>query len=132
MLTQLMTQYGLNQTGVPLINQIENKVKAGVLAPGVIGAFNLAVQELRTNLATVISRGGSVAGSNQEAQNLVPDNLSPQQMGSLGDTITKFGTAAVQQIQSQVDNITSQIPGAQQQTQTNAVSNPFSATAFTQ
>lgn len=100
--TNLMNQYGLNQSGVPLITQLQNKVSAGLIKPGAVAAFQAGIQELRTNLATVISRGGSVAGSTDEAKNLVPDNLSPSQMGQLGSAIQSNGKAAIQQIQNQI------------------------------
>jgi hypothetical protein len=109
MLTQLMTQYGLNQAGIPLVTQLQNKVNAGLVQPGVMGAFNLAVQELRTNLSTVISRGNPTNDSASQASTLVPDNLSPSQMGTLGTTIKTFGQAAVSQIKTQADQISSNI-----------------------
>jgi len=113
--TNLMNQYGLNQSGVPFVNQIQDKINAGVMAPGAMAAFKAGIQELRTNLSTVISRGGSVAGSTQEAANLIPDNLSPGQMGQLGTAIHTYGKTAISQIGNQINSITSNFAGAPQQ-----------------
>lgn len=108
-----MTQYGLNDSSVPLINQLTNKVKAGLLDPGVVAAFNTQVQDLRSEYAQVLAKGGTVTDtSRNEAQSLIPDDLSPAQLQQVATQIQADGSNAVASAQAQVNAIQASLKAA--------------------
>ncbi len=116
---QLAQRFGLNQTGIPFITQLENSAYAQTpQGAGLVAAFKSTIQELRTNLQAVISRGGSVAGAAQDAANLVPDNLSPSQMSQLQSAIQSNGNSAVSALQQQSATVVNNIAAANGQSTT--------------
>lgn len=134
---QFMQQNGIDQAGVPIINQLQNKFAGQTGGAGIIAAYNSDIQELRTNAAQVIARGGSVAGTNDEANSLIPSNLSPDQLAPLAAQFKQNGVTALNQMQTQMSQITSQLPGGgssqsfgSSSSATSSQTNPFSASSF--
>lgn len=127
---QFMNSAGINQSSVPIINQIQNKVKAGALDPGAVAAFNADIAELRTNYAQVLSRGGSVAGTNDSAAQLIPNDLSPAQLTQVLGQLTQNGQNALTAIGGQISSITGALSGQPQQSSVSNGSNPFSPSNF--
>jgi hypothetical protein len=67
-LVSYMQSAGINAgSNVPIINELQNKVKAGVTDPGTIAAYEAALAGLRAEYAQVLSRGGEVT-EGQRAQ----------------------------------------------------------------
>lgn len=106
-LVQYMNTAGVNtSSSVPLINTLENKVKAGLLDPGTIAAYEAAISGLRAEYAQVLSRGGEVTdGQRNSASTLIPDNLTPAQLQQVADRLNVEGTNAVKEAQAQVTAI---------------------------
>lgn len=106
-LVQFMQTAGIN-TGstVPIINELQNKVKAGLTDPGAVAAFQAALAGLRAEYAQVLSRGGEVTeGQRAQAASLIPDNLTPQQLQQVADRLNIEGTNAVKEAQQKVKDI---------------------------
>lgn len=111
-LSDFMTKNGLNTSGVPLINQLQNKVKAGLTDPGSVAAFQSMIEGLRAEYAQVLSRGGQVTDtSRNSASSLIPDNLSPEQLLKVKTQLDLEGGNAISAAQGQVQSINSQING---------------------
>lgn len=110
-LTGFMTKAGINtDSSIPLLNSIQNGIKAGVLDPGSIGGYNAAIAGLRAEYAQVLSRGGEVTeGQRSQANSLIPDNLTPSQLQQVADRLNAEGTNAVNEAQGQVTKIQGQI-----------------------
>lgn len=126
---KFMQQYGINTTGVPITNQIQDKIDAGLLNPGALAAYNADIQELRTNASAIIARGAAQSVTTEnEATNLIPSDLSPDQLGTVKSQISSNGVSALGAIQTQMTAITSQLGG--QSSNTAASSNPFGASSF--
>ena len=107
-LTKFMTDNGINQSGIPLINQLTNKVKAGTLDPGAVAAFNSQLSGLRAEYAQVLSRGGEVTDSSRATANsLIPDNLTPEQMQKITTQLSLEGGNALKEAQAGIDTIKS-------------------------
>ena len=103
-MTQFMTQYGLNQSSVPIVNQITNSTNSQLNKAGAIAALKVDINTLRSDYAQfLIGRGGSIAGSNDEAANAVPDNLSPDQMNQLYSQMKQDGINTAGAISTQVN-----------------------------
>jgi hypothetical protein len=105
-LTSFMTQYGLNDSKTPAINQLNNKIKAGLTDPGAIAAFKSSLEGLRAEYAQVLSRGGQVTDTaRNQANALIPDDLSPAQLSIVTTQLNKEGANAIKEAQTNVDVI---------------------------
>jgi hypothetical protein len=81
--TQFMNRYGLNQSGVPIISQLQNAAESQLPNKvAAIAAFKQDVSNLQNDYATFLTaRDGSVAGTNEKAaQTINIDTLSPAQL----------------------------------------------------
>lgn len=126
-LNQLVQSSGLNQSNVPLINQLTNKVKSGLTDPGSVAAFQTALTGLRTEYAQVLSRGGQVTDTaRNEANALIPDNISPAQLQKVITTLQSEGANAVKEANDKVAEIKGRIgkSGSSQSTSTSNGSVP--------
>lgn len=109
-LQSYMSKYGLNSSSVPIINQLNNAVKSGLTDAGTIAAFNTQIQDLRSEYAQVLAKGGTVTDTSRgEATSLIPDNISPAQLQQVATQIQADGQNAVSSAKQQVDTITGQI-----------------------
>lgn len=110
-LVSYMTQAGIN-TGstVPIINELTNKAKAGLLDPGAVAAYQAALAGLRAEYAQVLSRGGEVTeGQRAQAASLIPDNLTPQQLQQVTDRLKIEGNNAITEANAKVKEIQGRI-----------------------
>lgn len=100
-----MSGYQLNQSNVPIINQLQNAINAKTAPAGALAAFKIDVTNLQNDYAAFLTaRNGSVAGTNQEAANTINiDTLSPSQMQIVFQQMQTDGkntqTGALEQIQ---------------------------------
>jgi hypothetical protein len=110
-LVTYMQQAGVNNgSTVPLINDLENKAKAGLLDPGTIAAYKAAIAGLRAEYAQVLSRGGEVTeGQRAQANSLIPDNLTPAQLQQVTDRLKIEGGNAISEAQGQISTINSRM-----------------------
>ncbi len=123
-LQNFMQSNSINDSNIPIINQINNKVKAGTLAPGVIAAFESSIQGLRAEYAQVLSRGGVVTDTERNAANtLIPDDLNPSQLATVTKQLSLEGQNAIREAQSSVDTIKNRLGGQTQASGTGSNSN---------
>lgn len=111
---QFMNQYGLNQTGVPIITQIENA--AGKQIPdkaGAIAALNVDLNTLRSDYSQfLIGRGGSVAGTgpdSSEVTSAIPNNASPAQLQQIVSQMQQGGENTAAAVNNQIQQALSGI-----------------------
>jgi hypothetical protein len=117
-LLPFMKENGINDSNTPIINQLENKAKAGLIDPGAIATFQAHINDLRAEYSQVLSKGGARSvETDGAAKSLIPDDLSVEQMQKLSDGITadannaiKSSTDQLSQIQKQINNIVSPGP----------------------
>lgn len=111
-LVGFMTTQGVNQSAVPAINQLQNRVKSGLSDAGTIAAFNAALAGLRAEYAQVLSRGGEVTeGQRAQAAQLIPDDISPAQLQQVADRLNIEGTNAVTEANAKVTEIQGRLKG---------------------
>lgn len=124
--TQFMNQFGLNQTNVPIITQIENNIKDQTTQRGAIAGLNADLNTLRSDYSQfLIARGGSIAGTgpnSPEVMQAIPDNISPQQLQILVQQMQQDGQntadAVAQQVNQSLQGIrTNSVPQGNTQTQ---------------
>lgn len=111
-ITQLVSDNGLNQSDVPIINQIQNAVKSNLTDPGTVAAFQSGLAGLRSEYSQVLAKGGvrSVETDNAAAK-LIPDNLSPTQLQQVTTQLGQEGGNAIKEAQDQVSAVNDQING---------------------
>lgn len=101
---QFMNQYGLNQSGVSILSQIQNSTNKQLDKAGAVAGLNADLNALRSDYAQyLIGRGGSVAGTNQEAQDAIPDTISPTQLQTLVQQMQQDGQNTADAVSSQVN-----------------------------
>lgn len=129
---QFMQKYGINDNSTPILNQLENKAKAGLIDPGAIAAYQADIAELDTNYATILARGGSVAGTNDAAASLINPNLKPSDLQLVLGQLTQNGQNALDAIGGQISGLTGQLGGqaSSYASTSGGDANPFSAQNF--
>lgn len=122
---QFMNQYGLNQTGFSILSQIQNSTNKQLDKAGAVAGLNADLNALRADYAQyLIGRGGSVAGTNQKAQDAIPDTISPAQLSTLVQQMQQDG-------QNTADAVSSQVNQALQGISNNSVPNSGVSTGAT-
>lgn len=106
-LISYMTTAGINGSStIPLINDLTNKVKAGVTDAGTIAGFQSALAGLRAEYAQVLSRGGEVTDSSRNsAASLIPDNITPAQLQQVADRLNAEGQNAITEANATVTKL---------------------------
>lgn len=105
-MTQFMQQAGINDSSVPIINQINNKVKAGTVQAGAVGAFQSYVASLRTNYANLLgARGETPTQAGATANTLIPDNLGVKDMLLIQQALNTNGGNILDATGQQIDTI---------------------------
>lgn len=103
-MTAFMNQYGLNQSSVPIINQITNSANSQLNKAGAVAALNVDLNTLRSDYSQfLIGRGGSIAGTNDEAAQTIPDNISPSQLQTVIQQMQTDGQNTADAVSQQVN-----------------------------
>lgn len=107
---QFMNQYGLNQSGVSILSQIQNSTNKQLDKAGAVAGLNADLNALRADYAQyLIGRGGSVAGTNEEANKAIPDTISPSQLQTLVQQMQTVGQNTADAVSTQVNQALSGI-----------------------
>lgn len=129
-LLSYMSVAGVNNgSTVPLVNSLQNKVKAGVTDAGTIAGFRSALAGLRSEYAQVLSRGGEVTDSARaSATSLLPDNLTPAQLKQVADRLNIEGSNAIKEANAQVQVIKDRASGKTSSTQSSGTASKYGIT----
>lgn len=108
-----MNTAGINTaSNIPVINDLQNKLKAGVTDAGTIAGFQSALSGLRAEYAQVLARGGEVTdNARNSAASLIPDNISPTQLQQVADRLNAEGTNAIKEANDTVTKLKTNIGG---------------------
>lgn len=77
------------QFGIPLLNAGVNAI-ATQFGSGALQSYNIALQNVRDELAKILGGGSSTDGSRATAHALLPDNMTPQQIDAAIKTSTEL------------------------------------------
>ena len=109
-MTNFMQAAHLNNSSVPLINQIDNAVKAGILQPGIVKEFGTYIQSLRANYGALLqAKGETPTDAGNAAGQLVPDNLSISDLMKVKDGLNINGQNILNATQQQLQNMSTQL-----------------------
>lgn len=96
----------VNKNDSPLINEWSNMVKAKAIGSGDLNAYQTAIQTVRSEYATILSRGGVTTDSmRKEAMTLIPDNITKSQLQQVVDVIKREGENVVRNANDQINQI---------------------------
>lgn len=102
----------VNDSSSPLINQWTNQVKGGTLGSGDLASFKAAIQTVRSEYSNILARGGTVTDSVRgEAAQLIPDNISKDQLDQVLETLRAEGQNVLNNANQQVSQVQGQING---------------------
>lgn len=99
-----MNQYGLNQSGVSILSQIQNSTNKNLNKAGAVAGLNADLNALRADYAQyLVGRGGSIAGTNEEANKAIPDTISASQLETLVKEMQTAGQNTADAVSQQVN-----------------------------
>ena len=105
-MTNFMQKAGINDSSLPIQNQIENKIKAGTLAPGALAEFNTYVQSLRAKYATLLgATGENPNAATSNAASLIPDNLGISDMEQIQEGLNTNGKNIIDATQQRAQSL---------------------------
>lgn len=111
-ITNFMQQAGINKADVPIANQLQNAINTKLVNPGAAAAFTSAIQSLRSNYANLLSaRTGSVVGVNEQAEALIPNNLTVKQLQQVQEALNANGKNILDATQQQIQQSLGSIQG---------------------
>lgn len=104
-MSSFMNQYGLNQSSIPIANQIANSANSQLNKAGALAALKVDLNTLRSDYSQfLLGRGGSVAGVNDESANAIPDNISPDQLQTVYSQMVQDGHNTADAVSVQVNS----------------------------
>lgn len=107
-----MDQAGINDNGIPAIDQIKNKMDAGLLAPGAQGKFQTYIQSLRAKYATLLgATGENPNAATDNATSLIPDRLGRADMEMIRDGLNINGQNIINATQSRAAELYNSLSG---------------------
>lgn len=113
-----MQKANINNAGIPIVDQLQNAVGAGLVQPGVIGAFNAYVQSLRTNYGNVLgARGETPSQAGANAVDLIPDKLKPSDMQLIQTALNINGQNVLNSTLQTMNSLTASLGSGTTQTQ---------------
>jgi hypothetical protein len=102
----------VNSNNSPLINEWGNLAKSKVIGSGDLASYRAAIQTVRSEYSQILARGGTVTDSVRgEAAQLIPDNITKDQLNRVLDTLKAEGENVRTNAQKQVDDLQNQING---------------------
>jgi len=116
-INQLISSFkskGINNFSLPIANIIANKAKYN-LGSGEVSAYNAGLQEVANEYTQVFSRGGQTSDAvRSQAQQIIDGNISidnlqkvSDELQAQGDIVIKGAAAQINNIQKQINSITS-------------------------
>lgn len=107
-----MKQNNINPSQYPDLNSMANVVAAHGGNVGPIRGFQSQINQLRSEYAMILARNGQMNQTIEDAANkLIPDNISPADLQTLGDRLNVDANNAISAAQQQVDSIRAQLAG---------------------
>lgn len=102
----------VNKSGSPLVNEWNNLVTSKVIGSGDLASYRAAIQTVRNEYQFILARGGQVSDTvRQEAQTLIPDNITKEQLVQVIGTLRAEGQNVLNNANSEVSSIQNRING---------------------
>lgn len=111
-MTDFMQKAGINQQGVPIINQIENAVKGKTIQPGSVAAFQTYIQSLRAKYTQLLGAAGETpTDAGKAAAQLIPDTLGISDMQQIQQALNTNGKNIIDATQQRAQSLYQSLQG---------------------
>lgn len=98
-------QGGVNDTNVPIINALQQNIQRGLASKDAVTNFKSLIQSVRSQYAAILGGGTVTVEALQEAQSLIPDDISLGALQSLGATLKSDAINRIEGIHQQIRNL---------------------------
>jgi len=105
LLLNLAKQGGVNDANQPILNQLQKNVQLGLTSNESVASFNSLIQSVRSQYASILGGGTVTVEALQEAQSLIPDNISLSALQSLGTNLKYDAANRVAGINQQIQTL---------------------------
>lgn len=105
LMNNIAKQGGVNDTNVPVLNTLQQNVQKGLTSSSAVTSFQALLQSVRSQYATILGGGTSSVEALQEAQSLIPDNISLGALDSLGTNLKSDAQNRIMGIQQQINTL---------------------------
>lgn len=110
LMQNLAQQGGVNNTNVPVLNTLQQNAAKGLTSSAAVASFQALLQSTRSQYATILGGGTSSVEALQEAQSLIPDNISLGALASLGTNLKSDAANRVAGINQQIQSLSNGSP----------------------
>lgn len=94
---------GVNPTGSPLANQVDNWLKNNVWSTNQYNQYKAALAEIGSSYSQYLaSKGGTPTGSEFTTQDVINGNITPEQLQQVSALIQQQGEGTISSYQSQI------------------------------
>lgn len=107
LMVNIARQGGVNDVNVPILNNLQNNVNRGLTSSAAVANFQSLIQSVRSQYAAILGGGTVTVEALQEAQTLVPNDISISALQSLGAVLKADAQNRVQGINQQIDQLKS-------------------------
>ena len=125
LLLNTATQGGVNQSNVPVINQLTQNLQKGLTSKEAVINFQSTLSTVRSQYASILGGGTVTVDSQNRAQTAIPDDISLGALQSLGVQLKNEATNRINGINTQIKSLQGNQGTNQNATNTNT-SNIFS------
>lgn len=96
---------GVNDVNVPILNTLQNNVNRGLTSSEAVTSFQSLIQSVRSQYAAILGGGTVTVEALQEAQTLVPNDISISALQSLGQNLKSDAQNRVAGITQQIQSL---------------------------
>lgn len=105
LMTNIAKQGGVNDTNVPILNTLQNNVKRGLTSSAAVANFQSLIQSVRSQYAAILGGGTVTVEALQEAQSLIPSDISLSALQSLGQNLKSDAQNRIVGIDQQIQSL---------------------------
>lgn len=97
---------GVNDMNVPILNTLQQNVQRGLTSSAAVTNFQSLIQSVRSQYASILGGGTVTVEALQEAQSLIPQDISITALQALGQNLKKDAQNRVTGINEQIKTLT--------------------------
>lgn len=117
LMLNIAKQGGVNDANVPILNTLQNNVNRGLTSSAAVANFQSLIQSVRSQYASILGGGTVTVEALQEAQSLIPNDISLSALQSLGQNLKSDAANRVTGINQQIQSLSG---GGNQSSSTNS------------
>jgi len=105
LMLNIAQQGGVNDNNVPILNTLQNNVNRGLTSSAAVANFQSLIQSVRSQYAAILGGGTITVEALQEAQQLIPNDVSISALQSLGANLKSDAQNRIVGINQQISSL---------------------------